>query len=46
MSRQNRVYAHLSTGHLTEHAIKIDAIIGRNVTNTVQEEKVIYLKVR
>lgn len=39
-------YAHLSTGHLTEHASKIDAIIGRNVTNTAQDEKVIYLKTR
>lgn len=39
-------YAHLSAGHLTEHASKIDAIIGRNVTNAAQEEKVIYLKAR
>ncbi|HID6869883.1 TPA: site-specific integrase, partial [Enterobacter hormaechei] len=39
-------YAHLSAGHLTEHASKIDAIIGRNVTNTAQEENVVYLNVR
>ncbi|EFN9290341.1 site-specific integrase [Escherichia coli] len=36
-------YAHLSAGHLTEHASKIDAIISRNGTNTAQEEKVVYL---
>lgn len=39
-------YAHLSAGHLTEHETKIDTIIGRNVTNTPQEEKVLYLKAR
>ncbi len=39
-------YAHLSAGHLTEHASKIDAIISRNGTNTAQEENVVYLNVR
>lgn len=39
-------YAHLSAGHLTEHVSKIDAIIGRNVTNTAQEENVAYLNIR
>lgn len=39
-------YAHLSAGYLTEHASKINAIIGRNVTNTAQEENVVYLNVR
>ncbi|HHQ5898336.1 TPA: integrase, partial [Enterobacter hormaechei subsp. steigerwaltii] len=39
-------YAHLSAGHLTEHASKIDAIIGLNATNTAQEENVVYLNVR
>ena len=39
-------YAHLSAGHLTEHASKIDAIIGRNVTNTAQEENVVYINSR
>ena len=39
-------YAHLSAGHLTEHASNIDAIIGRNVTNTAQEESGVYLNVR
>ena len=31
-------YAHLSAGHLTEHASKIGTIISRNGTNTAQEE--------
>ncbi|EFW0144053.1 integrase, partial [Shigella flexneri] len=39
-------YAHLSAGHLTEHASKIDAIISRNGTNTAQEENVVYLNAR
>ncbi|HBN1858599.1 TPA: site-specific integrase, partial [Escherichia coli] len=39
-------YAHLSAGHLTEHASKIDAIISRNGTNTAQEVNVVYLNVR
>ena len=39
-------YAHLSAGHLTEHASKIDAIIVRNVTNMAQGENVVYLKAK
>lgn len=39
-------YAHLSAGHLNEHAGKIDTILNRNVTNMAQEENVVYLKVR
>ena len=36
-------YANLSTGHLSEHASKIDTILNRNVTNMAQEENVIYI---
>ena len=39
-------YAHLSTGHLSEHASKIDAILHHNVTNMAQEENVIYINSR
>ena len=39
-------YAHLSAGHLNEHAGKIDTILNRNVTNMAQEENVVFLKVR
>ncbi|WP_230677295.1 site-specific integrase [Pluralibacter gergoviae] len=39
-------YAHLSAGHLNEHASKIDAILSRNVTNMAQEENVVYLKAK
>lgn len=39
-------YAHLSAGYLTEHAREIDSIIGRNVTDTAQEENVIYMSSR
>ncbi|MBA0187475.1 site-specific integrase [Pectobacterium polonicum] len=39
-------YAHLSAGHLTEHASKIDAILERNGTNMAQDENVIYMKAR
>ncbi|KSB62992.1 hypothetical protein LFZ48_12825 [Salmonella enterica subsp. salamae serovar 56:z10:e,n,x str. 1369-73] len=39
-------YAHLSAGHLIEHASKFDAIIGRNITNTAQEKDVVYLNIR
>ena len=41
-----QLYANLSSGYLTEHERKINAIIGRNVTNTAQEENVVYLNVR
>lgn len=39
-------YAHLSAGHLSEHASKIDTILNRNVTNMAQEENVIYMNRR
>nr|WP_238556134.1 tyrosine-type recombinase/integrase [Dickeya sp. NCPPB 3274] len=37
-------YAHLSAGHLSEHACKIDAILERNGTNMSQGGNVIYMK--
>lgn len=39
-------YAHLSAGHLTEHANKIDAILERSGTNMAQGENVVYMKAR
>lgn len=39
-------YAHISAGHLSEHASKIDTILNRNVTNIAQEEHVIYMNRR
>ncbi|EGT5662636.1 hypothetical protein AGJ34_19040 [Cronobacter dublinensis subsp. dublinensis] len=39
-------YAHISAGHLSEHASKIDTILNRNVTNIAQEENVIYMNRR
>ncbi|AIA72250.1 hypothetical protein GZ59_34730 [Pectobacterium atrosepticum] len=39
-------YAHLSSGHLSEHASKIDAILERNGTNMAQKENMFYMKAR
>lgn len=39
-------YAHLSAGHLTEHARKLDSILGVHGTNMAQGENVIYLKAK
>ncbi len=39
-------YAHLSSGHLSEHASKIDAILERNGTNMSQGGNVFYMKSR
>lgn len=41
-----RIYDHLSVGHLTEHASKIDAILERNGTDMAQAKNVIYMKAR
>lgn len=38
-------YAHLSARHLNGQTSKIDAIIGRNVPDTAQEENVVYVNV-
>jgi len=39
-------YAHLSAEHLTEHARKLDSILGVHGTKMVQGENVVYLKAK
>lgn len=40
-----RRYAHLAPNHLTEHACKIDSLLGENDTNTTQGENQAGLKI-
>lgn len=39
-------YAHLSAGHLTDHAHKLDSILGVHGTKMAQGENVVYLKAK
>ncbi len=39
-----RRYAHLAPNHLTEHARKIDSLLGESDTNTTHRENQVGLK--